>query len=191
MKLAVSHIPRIAGIILILAFLIEVMYDPISSVKHSLEVAQVRSEFPKALAKWSALEIKDYRFEIIGSAPSICEVSAIIQVKNDAVVKVETKDFSSQDSAVQILPPDQWANPDWGDEVFLCNYNHFTMTRIFDLLGRSLQNGPSTILKADFDPTFGFITDFSYGLYIGHGLLNPQINDWINSLSIKNFQVLD
>src|SRR5689334_6942514 len=110
MKLTVSHITKIAGIVLILAVLTQVMYDPVSSVKHSLEVMQVRAEFPKALAKWNAQGLKDYRFEIIGSAPSICKVSAMIQVKNDAVVKVETKDSSSEDSPAQLLPPDQWAN---------------------------------------------------------------------------------
>lgn len=183
-----SRIIKAASIILLIGILIQVLYDPYSSAKHSLEVSNVLKEFPQARAKWETLGITNYTFEIQGNTPDICQPSAIIEVKNNEVVKVETKDFASANSPAQILSPYQWADPDWGDEVFLCNYYHFNMTRIFDLLEEFTRSDPSTILQVNFDPNYGFITDFKYGLYLGHGLLNPHISNCCSNFSIKNFQ---
>lgn len=177
-------IAKTAGIIILLfGAVFQTLYDPISSAKHALEVTSVRAELPPARAKWESFGLTDYTFEIEGEARSICQPSAIIEVKNDIVVKVETIG-----SARQILPPDKWANPDWGNEVFLCNYNHFTMTLIFDLLEQTLQNFPSSILQADFDKEYGFVTNLSYGIYTGYGLLRPRVSNCCNIFSIKNFQ---
>ena len=183
MKFSTSNFARIAGIVLVFGIVIQILYDPISSAKHSLNIINVRNQFPQARAKWEALGITNYTFEIQGNDRSICQPDAMIEVKNEIVVRVETKD-----SPGQILSPDQWADEGWGDEVFLCNYGHFTMTQIFDLLDRVLQDYPSSIMQADFDPKYGFLTDFNYGIYVGYGLLKPQINDCCNVLTIKNFQ---
>lgn len=175
-------------IILLLGVIIQVLYNPISSAKHSLTISRVRAELPQARVKWDAQGITDYTFEIQGDARSICQPSAVIEVRNNVVVKVETKDFASDDSLAQLLPPEKWADPDWGEEVFLCSYVHFTMPQIFDLLEETLQNYPSSVMQADFDPDYGFLTNFSYGIYVGYGLLRPQISECCNVLSIKNFQ---
>jgi len=186
--------PRIAkliGVVLLIGILIQILYDPISSAKHSLKVFNVRNQLPRARAKWEALGITDYTFEIQGNGRTICEPSAIIEVKNDMVVRVETRDFSSRNSPSLLLSPEKWADPGWGDEVFLCNYAHFTMTQIFDLLDSTLQDFPSSIMRADFDPEYGFLTDFSFGIYVGYGLLRSQISDCCNVFSIKNFQPIN
>lgn len=186
-----SPTPRIAagiGILLLIGILIQFLYDPISSARHALEVSNARDQLPQARAKWGSSGITDYTFEIRGDARSICQPSAIIQVKNDIVVKVETKDFSSEDALPQRLSPGQWADPDWGNEIFLCNYNHFTVTRIFTLVAQTLQNFPSSLLQADFDPAYGFVTNFRYGIYIGYGLLRPQIGDCCSEFNIRNFK---
>jgi hypothetical protein len=190
MTFLTPRIAKAAAIILFIGILIQVLYDPISSAKHSLEVSGVRTELPQARAKWEAFGITDYRFDIQGNARSICQPSAIIEVKNDVIVKVETRDFSSKNSRAQLLPPEKWADPGWGDEVFLCNYARFTMTQIFDLLDNTLQNYPSSVMRAEFDPEYGFLADFSYGIHVGYGLLKPQVGDCCNILSIKNFQPL-
>jgi hypothetical protein len=163
---------------------VQVFYDPISSAKHALTVASVRSQLPQAQAKWEKLEITDYTFEIIGDARSICQPSARIEVENDVVVKIEMLDATPQ-----ILPLDQWVDPDWGHEVFLCNYNHFTMPQIFELVTQTLQNFPSSILQADFDAEYGFVTSFEYGIYVGYGLARPQISHCCNVFRIQNFQI--
>lgn len=168
-------------IILLLGAVFQTLYDPISSAKHALEVASVRAELPAARTKWESFGLTDYTFEIEGNGRSICQPSAIIEVKNDVVVKVETM-------TRQILPPDKWADSDWGNEVFLCNYNHFTMTRIFDLLEQTLQNFSSSILRANFDKEYGFVTNFNYGIYTGYGLLRPRVSNCCNIFSIKNFK---
>jgi hypothetical protein len=128
--------------IAILIILTQVLYDPISSAKHVLTISSVRSQLPQAQAKWEKLEITNYTFEIIGDARSICQPSARIEVKNDIVVNVELLNTN-----LQVLLPDQWADPDWGHEVFLCNYNHFTMPQIFKLVEQTLQNFPSSIVR--------------------------------------------
>lgn len=170
-----------------LLILIQILYDPISSGKHSLTASSVRNQLSQARAKWESPEIMDYTFEIIGDARSICQPFARIEVKNEIVVNVETLHGSTP----QILPPDKWIDPDWGNEVFLCNYKNFTMTRIFTLLDNTLQNFPASILQADFDSTYGFITSFEYGIYAGYGFARPKISNCCNVFRIKNFQIND
>ena len=188
MTYSIPCIAKITATTLLVGILIQILYDPISSAKHALEVSSVRDQLPQARDKWDALEITDYTFEIIGDARSISLPSARIEVQNDAVVKVEMLDFTSENQTPQVLSPDQWADPDWGNEVFLCNYNHFTIPQIFDLLEQTLQNFPSSILQAEFDPEYGFVTNFKYGIYTGYGLLRPQLSDCCNVFRIQNFQ---
>ncbi len=180
---------KIAGIILLVGIVFQVLYNPISSARQSLKVTSVRKQLPLARTKWETLRITDYTFEITGDARSICQPSARIEVKNDAVVKVETMDFASENPTPQFLPFDKWSDPDWGNEVFLCNYNHFTMTKIFELVEQTLQNFPSSILQADFDSEYGFVTSFEYGIYTGYGLARPQISNCCNVFKIQNFQI--
>ncbi|HSO11217.1 MAG TPA: DUF6174 domain-containing protein [Anaerolineales bacterium] len=191
MKPARFHSARLAWIIvLITATLIQILYDPISSIKHSRLVSRTRAELPRARAKWEASGITDYTFEIQGNARSICQPSAVIEVRGNVVVRVETRDFTSDDSPAQILPPDKWADPDWGEEVFLCSYTHFTMPQIFDLIDETLRNFPSSIMYADFDSEYGFPSKFSFGIYAGYGLLRPKLGNCCHEFQIRNFQPL-
>ncbi|MBI5822756.1 MAG: hypothetical protein HZB18_01920 [Chloroflexi bacterium] len=182
------RIAKITAILLLLGILIQILYDPISSARHSLEISSVRNQLPQARTKWEGFGISDYTFEIIGDARSICQPSARIEVQNDAVAKVEMMDFTSEGTTPQLLSPDRWADPDWGNEIFLCNYNQFTMTSIFELIEQTLQNFPSSIIQTDFDPEYGFVTYFRYGIYTGHGWLRPQVSDCCNVFRIQNFQ---
>jgi hypothetical protein len=190
MKISKPLIITVGIVILLFGLVIQVLYDPVSSARHALMVSNVRAELPQARAKWDAAGITDYTFEIQGDARSICQPSAIIEVRNNIVVKVETKDFTSADSPAQILPPDRWADPDWGEEVFLCSYFHFTMPQVFDLVEQTLQSYPSSIMQAEFDPEYGFVSGFRFGIYVGYGLLKPRLSDCCNDLVIKNFQPL-
>lgn len=186
--------PRIAkttAVFLLIGILLQILYDPISSAKHSLEVSSTRNQLPQARTKWEALGITDYTFEITGSARSICQPSARVEVKNDVVVKVETMDFTSENPTPMSLQSDKWSDPDWGNEVFLCNYNHFTVTQIFELAVQTLQNFQSSIMQTDFDPEYGYVTNFRYGIYVGYGLLRPQISDCCSEFRIQNFQPVE
>jgi len=183
MKISMPRLAKEIAIILFIGILIQVLYDPISSANHSLKVFYTQNQLPRQRAKWEAQAITEYSFEIRGNGRSICEPSAVVEVKNDLVVNVQTTD-----SPGQPLPSEKWSDPGWGDEVFLCNYANFTMTRIFDLVDSTLQDFPSSIMRADFDPRYGFVTDFSFGIYVGYGLLKPQVTDCCNLFSITNFQ---
>ncbi len=188
MKYLKPHSVSITVIALLLVILIQVLYDPISSIQHSLNVVGIRKQLPQARAKWGALEITGYTFEIIGNARSICQPSARIEVQNDVVVNVELLDFAAKNPTPQTLAPDQWTDPDWGNEVFLCNYNNFTFTKVFELMGQTFQNFPSSVLQAEFDDQYGFITSFEYGIYVGKGLAQPQVSNCCNIFRIQNFR---
>ena len=177
-----TRLITMSGIVLLL-ILTQVLYDPISSIKHTLIVSSIRKQLPQAQAAWESTGITDYTFEIIGDGRSICKPSARIEVQNNLVVKVEILEPTQQ-----LLPPEQWADPDWENEVFLCNYNNFTMTKIFGLLEQTLHDYPSSILRADFDPEYGFVNSFEYGIYVGYGLARPQIGNCCNIFKIQNFQ---
>jgi len=177
----------IAAGITALLIVTEILYDPISSARHHLRIASVRAELPQARAKWDGAGITDYMFEIQGNARSICQPSAVIEVRDNAVVKVETK--GNNDNA-RLLPPESWSDPDWGEEVFLCNYFHFTMPQFFDLVEQTLQSYPASIMQAEFDDEHGFVSDFSFGMYVCYGLLRPRISNCCNEFQIRNFQVL-
>jgi len=110
---------------------------------------------------------------------------ADIEVRNSKVVKVETKD------PVSVLSPEYWADPAWGDEVFLCSYSHYTMPQIFDLVTITLRNFPSSITQAEFDPNYGFVSMFRFGIYVGYGVSRPEIDNCCNEFRVTNFQVLD
>lgn len=90
----------ISIVILFIGVIIQVLYDPISSIKHSLKISHARAEFPQARIKWETSGIVNYAFEIQGGARSICQPSALIEVRNNVVVKVETKDLTSDISPV-------------------------------------------------------------------------------------------
>jgi len=179
----------ISIIILFFGILIQILYDPISSARHHLGIANLRTELPEARAKWDALGITNYSFEIVGDARSICKPSAIVEVRENEVVKVETMDFAG-DSSPQLLSMDKWADPDWGEEVFLCSYFHFTMPQFFDLIDETLRNYPSSIMQAEFDPQYGFVSHFKFGIYVGYGLARPKLSNCCNEFEIRNFQML-
>ena len=178
-------------VVVLAGILIQILFDPISSAKHSLLISSVRAELPQARARWDASGIEDYRFEIQGGTPLLCQLKARIEVRSNLVVQVEALDPFSENESAQILPPEKWADPDWGEEVFLCSYYHFTMPQIFDLVEVTLRNYPSSIIDAEFDPAYGFVTNFEYGLYVGKGLLRPKVSECCSRFVIRDFQVLD
>ena len=182
---------RTIGIICITILLVgvQILYDPVSSAKHALAVSSVRKELPETRARWDVLGITDYSFEIVGDARSICKTSAIVEVRSGEVVKVETKNFT-EDFASQLLSMDKWADLDWGEEVFLCSYFHFTIPQFFDLVDETLRNYPSSIMQVEFDPKYGFVSHFKFGIYVGYGLARPRLSNCCNEFEIRNFQVL-
>ena len=173
----------VAGVVVFLV-LMQLLYDPISFIKHSLKAVHIRTQLSEARADWEVGGIKDYSFEIMGSFQSICEVNAVIEVRNDLVVEVKARE-----SSPQTLPPDTWADPDWGNEVFLCDYNHFTVPQMFTMLGKTLENSPFAILDAEFDTQYGFITQFEDGISASHGWLNRRDQSVYNEFQIGNFKI--
>ena len=181
---------QIAIVLILVVVAVQILFDPVSSAGHALMISNVSLELPQARAKWDALGIADYTFEIQGDSPLICQLSARVEVRSGVVVKVVVKDPLSGDTQGQLLSPEKWEDPDWKDENFLCSYYHFTMPQIFDFLEITLEKHPSTIMNVDFDPQYGFVTSFRYGIYTGYGLLRPQISECCSYFTVKNFHSL-
>jgi len=190
MKYPKLRLPFYARILFLAVLTIQILFDPVSSARHFLMISSVRSKLPQAHATWDSLGIADYTFEIQGSSPPICQPSAVVEVRDGVVVKVELKNSLSGDLQGQLLPPEKWADPDWKDEDFLCSYYHFTMPQIFDFLENTIEKHPSTVMDANFDSLYGFVSRFEYGIYVGYGLLRPRISECCNYFVIKNFQPL-
>src|SRR5512138_3136356 len=109
---SIKPIIKVAVAVLCIAILAQVLFDPLSSARHTFEVQRARAEFPEARAKWDATKIMDYRFEVRGYAPLACVVSAAIEVRNGSVVQVENIGFvPGDDSSSYLLPPEEWATP--------------------------------------------------------------------------------
>jgi len=169
------------GSILVLA-LLQLLFDPLSPSLHSLKAANTRARFAEAKVQWDAANIKDYAFEIRGSSQNICAVDAVIEVRGNVVTQVQPL------NAAPPLPPEKWADPDWGNEIFLCDYNHFTVPQMLVMVGKTLQNSPFAILEAEFDPRYGFITNFKDGVLGNNGWLHPIARTIYNEFQVVNFQ---
>lgn len=169
------------GGLLVLA-VAQILFDPISSIRHSLDIANVRNRFGTAQSKWVAANIEDYSFEIHGRSQGICAVNALIEVRDNVVVRAQPLNAASP------LPPEKWADPDWGNEVFLCDYSHFTVSQMFAMLAKTLQNSPFAILEAEFDPRYGFIAHFQNGMFFSDGWLNMRATTIYNEFRVINFE---
>ncbi len=188
---SVKQIVKAAVIVLLIGIILQILFDPLASAKQALEISRVRNELPEARAKWDVQKIADYSFEVRGYAPLACVPSALIEVRNGVVVQVEIKDFLSGDSPPKFIPPEEWATPSLGGQIFLCDYANFTMPQVFDFLEQLLEMDASSILQVDFDPKYGFINYFGFGSLVSKGLLSPRIGDCCSWFSIEKIQVLE
>lgn len=178
-------------IVLVIGTVVQILFDPLSSAKHTFEVEKARAKFPESQAKWNKAKITDYKFEVRGYAPLACVVSAAIEVRNGVVVQVESIDFIPSVPPPQVLPLEEWATPSLGSQIFLCDYANFTMPQFFDQLAQLLEMDAASILQVDFDPSYGFITYFNFGTFVPKGLLSPRIGDCCSNFRIENFEVLE
>lgn len=178
-------------LVLLIGLIIQVLFDPLGSIEHSGQIVKARILSTSARAQWDAQKIADYSFEVRCYAPLACLASALIEVRNGAVVQVESKDFLPGDSPTKLLPPEEWATPFSGDQIFLCDYANFTMPQVFDFLERLLERDAASILQVDFDSNYGFITYFNFGSFVPKGVLSPRIGDCCSWFRIEKFQVLE
>ena len=173
----------IVGVVFIGLILMQFLYDPLAFLKQNIDVGNIQTQLVNAQAQWDSVMIQNYTFEIYGASQSICAVNAIIEVQDDTVIKVHPV------NTVSPLPPEKWDDPDWGNEVFLCDYNHFTISQMFAMLEKTLANSPFAVLEAEFDPQYGFITRFEDGLFASHGWLNLRDKNVYNEFQVSNFKI--
>lgn len=170
------------GSFLVVLILVQISYDPLSVVQHSVKASSLKNQLAKARVQWDSEKVRHYSFTMRAKSQSICVIDALIEVQDDAVVKVHPL------NAVLPLPPEKWADPDWGNEIFLCDYNHFTIPRMFEMLEKTLRNSPLAILATEFDPQYGFITHFEDGIFPNNGWFDRRAKDIYNEFRIINFE---
>jgi hypothetical protein len=174
-------------IIIIVALVIQILFDPLSSMINLGENIQARIGLPIARARWDAQHIENYSFEIWNGLGGICMASARVEVRNGKVDRVFFKDnlLTMKISKTPMSRKD-WANPYYPD-IFFCDYANFTMPQIFGEVEKSL----GYISRISFDMKYGFVSGVRFGSPGGKGLMSPRIFDCCSGFSITNFQVLD
>ena len=173
----------VIGAFIAILILVQLLYDPLSVVQHSVKARNLQSQLAKAKVQWNSERVRHYSFTIRGKSQSICAVDALIEVQDYAVVKVHPVNTASP------LPAEKWADPDWGNEVFLCDYNHFTIPQMFAMLEKTLENSPFAVLETEFDPQYGFITRFEDGIFASYGWLNLSDKKVYNEFQISHFKI--
>ena len=174
------EIVKVVLIILLAGFVIQILFDPLSSFLHYRESLQARIGLPAARKKWESQRVTHYRFDIQGYVPLVCMFGGNIEVKDAAVVHTGPRSDSR-------LTPELTATED----PPICNYKTYTMPLLFDELEQWLRESPLSVSQISFDPKYGFISSFHFGSSGGRGLLNPTISDCCGGFTIENFQVLD
>lgn len=178
---------RKVWIVIVVVFVIQILFDPLSGIKNWSENLQARIGLPSARAKWEAQNITHYSFAIGTGIYGLCIASARVEVRDGKVVQVNHKDFlETMKVSENPMPPDRWANPYYPDEFF-CDYANFTMPQLFDEVEESL----GFVSSISFDTQHGFISLVRFGNPNGRGLLSGRVDHCCTGFGIHNFQVLD
>ena len=181
-------------IVFITGLVIQILFDPLSSILNVTERVKGRIEFPSALSRWESEGIAHYSFDISGAVPMACFFSGNVEVKDDVVIRTGPR--SDADENIYLYSPGFWTS---NDSLFLlCNHEIYTVKGMFNELDTWLLDNPLfftgthfAVTQISFDPTYGFISRFQIGNCGGYGLLSPKVSECSSGFSIENFQVLD
>ena len=160
--------------ILAALLVIQVFFDPLSSLVQWGESIPVRVKLPFARRKWDSQGITHYKFHIQGTFPMECLFGGDVEVKDGEVVRTGLSRDMDLGFLNLVLGPVE-------DHPF-CDYRNYTMPRIFDLFCDSAAG-------ISFDPNYGFISSYEFSCR-GRGLLSPRISDCSGGFTIEDFQVL-
>ena len=167
-------------IILLVGLIIEVLFDPLSSLMQWGESLQARIGMPYARRKWDSQGITHYKFHIQGAIPMVCLFGGNVEVKDGKVIHTSVDHRSDLDLGFSLIdgPP-------------LCNYRNYTISRLFDQVQQSESPWPLSTANISFDPKYGFVSRYGFSSCGGRGLLSPRIFDCSGGFTITDFQVLD
>lgn len=188
----VQRVLVIAGILLIVGFLIQYLYDPFAPYRHQRELDKVQSALNKARKKWGSQNITDYSFDV-EYYPHIMEAcGAIITVQKGNIVRVvETmRDVDDEGWGKKLSKPETLPTMEWDDEDRSgCHYSHLSIPEIFGIVQHGIDAGGTVIVS--FDPKFGFVTEYYAGVYVSRGLLSTHASYAGSTYKFSNFRRLD
>jgi hypothetical protein len=174
-----KRIKKKIWIILLVGLVLEVLFDPLSSLLQWGGSLQARIGMPYARRKWDSQGITHYKFHIQGAIPMACLFGGNVEVKDGQVIHTSVE-HSDLDLGFALMedPP-------------LCNYRNYNMPRLFDQVQRSVSERPFSTAQISFDPKYGFVSRYGFSSCGGHGLLSPRIRDCSGGFTIEDFQILD
>ena len=181
-----KRINKTVWIVLVILLVIQILFDPLSPLVYWSKNFQARVRLSPSRHKWESQGITHYKFDIRGYVPLVCIFGGSVEVKDEEVIHTgPSSDVISQADPFLDMGFRRMENP------FLCNYQNYTITKLFDEIERYKKESPSIISGISFDPKYGFISGFGFGSSGGKGLLSPRISDCCGGFSIRNFHVLD
>ncbi|HET7010752.1 MAG TPA: hypothetical protein VFI11_08260 [Anaerolineales bacterium] len=176
--------PLLAALALGGMVVVQILFDPLEALGDAFSVARLRADLPRAMARWQAQDIHDYRLEIRGAAPLVCLVDGEITVSDDQLVELRLrKDILTPSSGLRPV-----AEADWRRSS--CKYEDLTVARMFERVARQVQEagvlgGP---LRVQFDAERGFITQYRYGRSAYGGLLGPTVSECCTWFEFTNLR---
>ena len=183
-----SSTKRIGGewLLLILGLIIlQILFDPLSTLLNLSENFQARVGLPAAREKWEAQGITNYSFRLNVLLPQELPNKMRVEVRNGAVVQIYPILLESNVLEGKPLPPTAWTSST--THVFFSNYTNFTIPRLLIEVEQSL----SQVSQISIDPKYGFISSVRFGKPNDWGLLTPKVSHCCSSFEIQNFQILE
>jgi len=177
-----KRIGKKVWVALAVVIVVQVLFDPLTSLIELMEGYQAQIGLPSARQKWESQNISHYKFDIKGYVPLACIVGGSVEVKDGVVIKI-----GPSSTAVESDNPFLDTGFTSMEHPFLCNYKNYTIPSFFDYLSEH----PNSITGISFDLDYGFISHYRFGSSGGHGLLSPRIYDCCGGFGISNFQMLD
>jgi hypothetical protein len=176
-------------ITLIIGLVIQILFDPLSSIIHLSETVETRIGLPLARNRWNTQKIAHYRFDVyMWSQNGPCVWTGNLEVKDQVVITAGRRsDWPGPYGDPYPELPTFEPGP---DTEFLCNYHNFTMPKLFDELERSLE-ASYPVSQISFDRRYGFISEVQFGNPGERGLLSAKIADCCYGFRLEKFEVLE
>jgi len=177
-----KKIKKTAWIVLVVILMIEVLFDPLSSLIYWSENVQGRVGLPVARRKWESLGITHYQYDVRGYVPNVCIVGGSVEVENGVVIHT-----GPSTDAIKRGEPDLDLGFWYTGNLPLCNYKNYTIPAFFDIA----EQYSSYITQISFDPKYGFVTRLRVGSPGRHGLFSMRLFDSYSTFRVFNFVILD
>jgi len=173
------------GALIAALVILVVLFDPLSWLRNAGAAASIRAELSAARERWRSQEITDYRIDVEGFVPLACVVNVTLSVREGELVGVEGRGMPGHDTEGESVEPEDWDAP-------YCSYREMLVPEMYVRIERELDGieWSRDTLEAEFDPQYGYVTEYRYDCCYRRGLLNPACADCDIWFSFSNFELV-